>query len=352
MRPEGSVFQNATALKKTRLVRYFCISLKTTQRSVAVSTSKGNSMARTKNEPVKEIELPELDAEKLGASQNAMATLLASHSDERDLLNQLLGQAQMAGAYAGFSRTVRASKLAYVKENKLYKALKGKKTTHGACFSGTWEDFCELLGVSHDQANRDIENLRAFGEEALDSMSRMGIGYREMRQYRLLPEDQQSALIEVAKTGDKDAFLDLAEEIIAKHAKEKTELTQRLSDTNADYEAQSRVMAKNSAELDQTKLELEKTRRRIRSMSVDDAAKELRQELTAVAFEAEACILGKLREGLTQLELYETEHGQDHRTFKEELIRQLEITLATVRSEFHLADTQGNTPAWMSAKEA
>ncbi|MCO7614104.1 hypothetical protein NJH83_28090 [Pseudomonas chlororaphis] len=309
-------------------------------------------MARMKKEPVKEIELPELDAERLGANQNAMATLLASHSDDRDLVNQLLGQAQMAGAFAGFSRTVRASKLAYVKENKLYKALKGKKTTHGACFSGTWEDFCELLGVSHDQANRDIENLRAFGEEALDSMSRMGIGYREMRQYRLLPEDHQAALIEVAKTGDKDAFLDLAEEIIAKHAKEKAELTQRLSDTSADYEAQSKVMAKNSAELDQTKLELEKTRRRIRSMSVADAAKELRQELTAVAFEAEACILGKLRDGLTQLEQYETEHGQDHRTFKEELIRQLEITLATVRSEFHLTDNQNNAPVWLSAEGA
>ena len=309
-------------------------------------------MARTKKEPVKEIELPELDAERLGANQNAMATLLASHSDDRDLVNQLLGQAQMAGAFAGFSRTVRASKLAYVKENKLYKALKGKKTTHGACFSGTWEDFCELLGVSHDQANRDIENLRAFGEEALDSMSRMGIGYREMRQYRLLPEDHQAALIEVAKTGDKDAFLDLAEEIIAKHAKEKAELTQRLSDTSADYEAQSKVMAKNSAELDQTKLELEKTRRRIKSLSVADAATELRQELTAVAFEAEACILGKLRDGLTQLEQYETEHGQDHRTFKEELIRQLEITLATVRSEFHLAENQGNTPVWLSAEGA
>lgn len=329
----------------------FCIRLKTTQRTAAVSMSKGNSMARMKKEPVKEIELPELDAEKLGASQNAMATLLASHSDERDLVNQLLGQAQMAGAFAGFSRTVRASKLAYVKENKLYKALKGKKTTHGACFSGTWEDFCELLGVSHDQANRDIENLRAFGEEALESMSRMGIGYREMRQYRLLPEDQKSTLIEIARAGDKEAFVDLAEEIIAKHAKEKEELNQRLNETSANYEAQSAVMAKKNAELDSTKLELTKTRNRIQSMSVDDAAKELRQEVAGIAFEAEACILGRLREGFTKLEQHAEKTGDDQRNFKAGLIRQLELVLATVRSEFYLTTALDGTPGWARQPE-
>ncbi|MFV2950162.1 hypothetical protein ACNIZR_32870, partial [Pseudomonas japonica] len=113
-----------------------------------------------------------------------MAATLASHSDERDLLNQLLGQAQMAGAFEEFSRTVRTSKLAYVKENKLYKAIAGKKAPNGSEFSGTWEEFCSLLGISVDKADMDITNLRAFGEEALESMSRMGIGYREMRQYR------------------------------------------------------------------------------------------------------------------------------------------------------------------------
>ena len=47
--------------------------------------------------------------------------------EERDLVNQLLGQAQMADAFAKFSVTVTTSKLVYVKENKLYRALKGMK---------------------------------------------------------------------------------------------------------------------------------------------------------------------------------------------------------------------------------
>jgi hypothetical protein len=310
-------------------------------------------MARTKNQPAEAVELPVLNGEMLTANQNLMATMLASHSEERDLVNQLLGQAQMAGAFEDFSRTVRTSKLAFVKENKLYRALKGRRTPNGSEFlSGTWEEFCSLLGRSADKVDLDIANLRTFGEEALESMSSMGIGYRELRQYRRLPEDQQAALIEVAKAGDKDAFLDLAEEIIAKHAKEKGELTQRLDDTNADYEAQSEVMANKTAELDKTKQELEKTRKRIQSMPINEAAKELRQEVAAVAYEAEANILGSLRAGFTKLEEHAAESGEDHRSFKASLIRQLELTLASVRSEFHLPEHLDGAPAWLTATEA
>ena len=311
-------------------------------------------MARTKNQPTETIDLPPLNGEMLTATQNSMAAALTSHGDDRDLVNQLLGQAQMADAFGKFSQTVWASKLAYVKENKLYRALQGKSMPNGLVFSGTWEEFCGVLGVSDEKANQDIANLRTFGEEALDSMSRMGIGYREMRQYRRLPEDQKTALIEVAKTGDKEAFIDLAEEIIAKHAKEKEDLTQRLDETNADYEAQSEVMAKKTAELDKTKQELEKTRKRLQSMPANEVAKELRQEVAAVAYEAEANILGSLREGFAKLEEHAAESGEDHRTFKAGLIRQLEITLATVRSEFHLPEhvDDAGAPSWLKATEA
>lgn len=305
-------------------------------------------MARTKAAAPDEIELPVLDGEMLTANQNAMATMMAAHSEDRDLVNQLLGQAQAAGAFEDFSRTVRISKLAFVKENKLYKAIKGiKHRTGSEILNGTWEEFCELLGMSADKADLDISNLRAFGEEALDSMSRMGIGYREMRQYRRLPEDQKSALIEVAKTGDKDAFVELAEEIIAKHAKDKELLTQRLDETNADYEAQSEVMAKKTAELDKTKQELEKVRKRIQSLPASEVVSELRQEVAAVAYEAEATILGSLREGFTKLAEHSISGGEDQRLFKAALIRQLETILAEVRSEFHLpAELDGN-PAWL-----
>ena len=177
------------------------------------------------------------------AAVDGLAQLQASYGQERDLVNQLLGQAQMASAFAKFPETVSTSKLAYVKENKLYRAIKGQKSGNGFEFlTGTWEEFCGLLGVTSRKVDEDISNLQALGEDALDSMSRSGIGYRELRQYRKLPEDQKQALIEVAKAGDKEGFVELAEEIIAKHAKEKEALATQVEEAQATLEAKDRVL--------------------------------------------------------------------------------------------------------------
>lgn len=284
---------------------------------------------------------------------NQAASLQNSYSEERDIVNQLLGQAQMAGAFEDFSRTVRTSKLAYVKENKLYKSIAGQKNPHGAELSGTWEEFCKILGRSVDQVDRDIANLKAFGEEALESMSRMGIGYREMRQFRKLPADQKEALISVAKEGDKESFLELAEDIFVKHSKEKEELSKQLANTQADYEAQSEVLNSKSMELTETRLELEKTRRRIQSMPADEAIKELRNEVQQATYEAEVPLMGKLREGFELLTKIGAETGTDHRAFMSAQVKQVELQLIALREEFGLSDEIGDAGelGWLEEME-
>ena len=176
------------------------------------------------------------------AAVDGLAQLQASYGQGRDLVNQLLGQAQAFQAAGNLLRTFGVSKLALVKENKLYQQLSGMKAPNGSELKGTWVEFCGLLGISDDKANEDINNLNAFGEDALEQMQRIGIGYRELRQYRKLPEDQKQALIEVAKAGDKEGFVELAEEIIAKHAKEKEALATQVEEAQATLEAKDRVL--------------------------------------------------------------------------------------------------------------
>jgi chromosome segregation ATPase len=209
-------------------------------------------MARTANKAKEEIELPAIDEQKMNNAMNTITSIQSEFNEDRDLLNQLLGQAQMADAFSKFSLTVSTFKLKIIKENKLYKALAGKKTADGQQFSGTWEDFCSLMGKSRQQIDEDILNLNNFGEQALEEMSRIGIGYRELRQYRKLPEDQKTALIEVAKAGDKEALVELAEEFIAKNAKEKEQLKKENSDLQADYKA----LSKRNADVAKEKEEL------------------------------------------------------------------------------------------------
>ena len=209
-------------------------------------------MARAANSTKEAIELPAIDEQRINDAMNTITTIQSVYNEERDLVNQLLGQAQMADAFGKFSQTVWASKLNFVKENKLYRNLSGKKAPNGLELKGTWEEFCSLLGVSDEKANQDIANLKSFGEEALESMSRMGIGYRELRQYRKLPEDQKTALIEVAKAGDKETLVELAEEFIAKNAKEKEQLKKENSNLQADYKA----LSKRNADVAKEKEEL------------------------------------------------------------------------------------------------
>lgn len=229
--------------------------------------------------------MPEINQEAFQEEASALGmlgTIAQGMQDERDLVNQLLGQVQMANAIARFSDVVGLTKLQHIKENKLYRALKGKKAfaPDGSEISdvGTFEGFCQALGLSYSKVHEDLQNLSVFGEEALKQLTAVGAGYREMRQYRRLPEDQQAALIEVAKTGDKEAFIDLAEEIITKHAAEKAELNKKLEDTQADYQALDKLAADTSAEKKALKLELE--RNQLRTLPWDERIAPLKEEIT------------------------------------------------------------------------
>lgn len=306
-------------------------------------------MARNKAEPVVLAPDVPLDEGALNTARDVMAAVQGEYSEERDLLNQLLGQAQMADSFAKFSLTVSTSKLSFVKENKLYRSLTGKKTADGQQFSGTWDEFCSLLGRSRQQVDEDILNLKVLGEDALESMSRMGIGYRELRQYRRLPEDQKLALIEAAKSGDKESFVDLAEEIITKHAREKEELNKKLDETTANYEAQAQVLSDKNSLVDAKERELRKIKRRVAETPADEAALELRQEVTGYAFSAEIAVRGDLASGVQTLLSHQSgAAGDDTRRFAAGLLVQVEAAINDIRAEHGLpARIDSNpTPDW------
>lgn len=304
-------------------------------------------MARTKSQHAELAPDVELNPE-LKATQNLMATVTSQLSDERDLLNQLLGQAQMADAFEQFSRTVRTSKLAFVKENKLYRNLKGKKTPNGSEFSGTWDEFCNVLGISVDKADLDIANLTAFGEEALDSMSRMGIGYRELRQFRRLPDDQKSALIEVAKEGDKTALLELAEEMIAKHTKEKEDL-------KTDLEISRHTLAEKKDEINVLKDQADelkaKLTRRATTETPDEEGQALETEATGFKSGVLSALIN-LKCGFEALAEHAERTGISHTHIMAGLLDDIEARVVDMRQQFDLPDFReiDSMPDWV--KEA
>lgn len=250
-----------------------------------------------------------MDSEKLAGHHQQLATasdVKASYGAERDLVNQMLGQTQMANSFALFATTVGVSKLAHVRETKAYKALAGSITPTGRTLTGTFDEFCELLGISPSKAHEDIQNLQAFGEAALESMSRMGIGYRELRQYRRLGADDQNALTEAAKSGDKDAVLDLAEELLARQRAEKDKLSEQLEKKVAEYDSLSERQAKLTEDLDKAKAKAALLPR----MKADKKADHMLAELETAFAEARTA-LRNVAQGAARFLEYAADNGLD-----------------------------------------
>ncbi|WP_140921058.1 AAA family ATPase [Limnobaculum xujianqingii] len=236
-------------------------------------------------------------------NQNLMATVQTEYNDERDLANQILGQAQMARSIAKFADVVSLTKLAHVKESKLYKALAGKNIIlpdgQECRLVGTWDEYCQLLGSSRSSIDEDLANLKSFGEQALENLSRLGLGYRELRQYRKLPEDEKVALIEVAKAGDKEALVELAEEFISKHTREKEELKKKVDDTQADYNALQKRNTDISKEKEEMGLKLNKYE--LKTIPLDERLEPLKVQITQTQAEVDT-LFNEYRQHIEMME--------------------------------------------------
>lgn len=180
--------------------------------------------------------------------QERMLAAVSNYTDERDLLNQMLGQTQAFRAMAKFADVVGLQKLAHIKETKLYKALSGQKgyDKDGDEITdvGTWSGFCKAIGSSQQKVDEDLTNLAAFGEEALAQLTSVGAGYRELRKLRKLPEDERLA---IAKAPDKESLLELIDDLASKHATEKAKLESDLKEAVETLEIRDRqIKAKDT----------------------------------------------------------------------------------------------------------
>ncbi|WP_273907475.1 hypothetical protein [Enterobacter bugandensis] len=294
-------------------------------------------MARTKSQPAELVPDVALNPE-LEATQNMMATVTSQLSDERDLVNQLLGQVQMARSFAKFADVVSLTKLQHIKENKIYRALAGKKGLdldgNEIADVGTWDGFCQALGLSRSKVDEDLTNLTAFGEDALKQLSAVGAGYRELRQFRRLPEDQKSALIEIAKEGDKTALLELAEEMIAKHAKEKEDL-------KTDLEISRQTLAEKKDEINVLKDQADELKAKLTRRATTETPDEEGQALETESTGSKSGVLSalvNLKCGFEALAEHAERTGISHTHIMAGLLDDIEARVIDMRQRFDLPD--------------
>ena len=167
-------------------------------------------------------------------------------------LSEWVGQRKLSAALRKLLTISDLIELQKYKETKAYKGLRvlnnGKVLT-----VSTFNELCASCGESEPHINEQLLNLRTFGPAFMETVDQ-SIGYRGLRSLRKLPDDEKTALIEAAKSGDKDQLVDLAELLIEKHLKEKTELTTQAADLTQELKFVERRANNMNAEIERLEL--------------------------------------------------------------------------------------------------
>lgn len=272
------------------------------------------------------------------------------HAAEIFNVAAMLGKVLVARSLSRFLNTSALMWLRDFKKNKRYRrpgpiTLFSVKTGEPVTVS-TWAAFCEHgIGMSATTIDEQLLNLDAFGEEALESMKRVGLGYRELRRLRQLPADERTVVLERIEVdvGDKEAIVELIEEQAAKHAREKAALEQRAEELAGELEAARRLTQEKDEKLNElsTKLYM------FRGLPPEEKALELSHKLDLAAIEGIGSLLG-MRAVIA--EIFKSEEHPDW------LFNACALAIARIRRElndlqdaFHLQDVDWPTDdkSWM-----
>ncbi len=285
----------------------------------------------------------------LSQEQNAVALAAKAMTQDIAEAHEAMGMIRAFGFVNKLLTVGTLKVMREVKEAKKYKGLvtyiDGELTT-----VGSWEEFCKACGLTRQKVDEDLQNLSKFGEDFLETSQRLGLGYREMRKLRQLPEEARAEIIDAdySEATDKEELIEKIEDLTAKHAKEKAELEAKLKRKSDDYDAQAKVFANKNAQIDRLDTELAKKTKAIETQTPDSKGALLRQETTAISYSAEAILRGQLYKAFETLTQHQTDTGIDHRQFMSGLLAEYQLILSELQQHFQLNDSPSGSdlPEW------
>ena len=199
-----------------------------------------------------------------GASKTLAEAIIEGQAIGSKLANaanvaMLAGQVQMAKAIENFTTVGSLKILQKAKESKSYRNLKGIELPTGEILTGTWADFCKLIGESTSTIDERLKNLDTFGAKALESMQAIGMGIRDLRRLRQLPPDELLTLVDgdQLKVKDREEALIIIEEMAAKHRTESNELKEKIESLEQSSKATDQLLEKKGKQIQELEKELE-----------------------------------------------------------------------------------------------
>ena len=210
--------------------------------------------------------LPEIPAHVEQELHEGAAMLRKVDAAVAGTIGQSVALASITGQMQAFNFTRKLTGLAHtkllaeIKEHKLYKGATVQTIMGGMLTVNTFEEYCNAIGLSPSKVYEDIQNLNMLGEEFMESAQNMGLGHRQLRQLRQLPEEDRAKLL---AEGDPEDLKDALADALA----EKAKAEKAAKDAVADKQAVEKVLADKSKRLDTTTTELVK----LKNLTPDEA---------------------------------------------------------------------------------
>jgi len=282
--------------------------------------------------------------------QNAMSLVAKQMTQDLAEAHEAMGMLKGFN-FIGKLLTVSSLKVLHeIKNSKKYKGLSYINQDGKLLTVSSWADYCRACGLTEKKVDEDLLNLSKLGEDFLENSQRLGLGYRDLRKLRKLPEDARAEIVdaEFSESADKEELLEKIEELTAKHAQEKQILEDQLKQSHANYEAQSKVLKNKNDRINQLDIELEKKKNHINTLSPDEKGGLLRKETSQLSYNAEAILRGQVWKAFETLDSHTQESGIDHKQFMVGTLAEIELVLNELRTAFNLprlADGD-NRPEW------
>lgn len=291
----------------------------------------------------------------LSQEQNAVALAAKAMTQDKAQAYELVGMIKAFDFTRKLVTVTTLKSLQEIKESKRYKDLELTDQDGKMVTVTTFRDFCTTLGFSGEKIDQDLLNLNTFGEEFFETSQRLGLGYREMRKLRQLPEEARAEIVEAdySEATDKEELLEKIEDLTAKHAKEKASLTKQLETAKVNYEAQAKILANKDERLNKLDKELAKKTLLIETQTPDQRGGALREEAAQISYKAEAILRGQVWQAFETLAKHSEETGIDHRQFMSGVLAEYQLILSELKSQFNINDqpSDDDLPDWAKATE-
>lgn len=291
--------------------------------------------------------------DKLTQDQNAVALAAKALTQDKAEAYEMLGMIKMSNFHRKVATVSHLKVLAEFKETNRYKGLELKDSLGNWRHVATWEDFCDCIGFSRRKVDEDLQNLNLLGEDFLETSQRLGLGYREMRKLRQLPEEARAEIVDAdySEATDKEELIEKIEGLTAQYAKEKEALQAQLKRKSNDYEAQSKVLANKNAHIDELDTKLAKKEQLIATQTPEERGGLLREEAAKISYKAEAILRGQVYQAFEALQAHQAEHGIDHKQFMSGVLAEYQLILSELKEQFGLDDSPSgdSLPEWARA---